>query len=52
MLFLLLSVTLNLNQDYDDKYTKLKTGSQAFTRLFYELNANRFINADVLMRIR
>ena len=48
---LLLSVTLNLNQDYDDKYTKLKTGSQAFTRLFYELDANRFINTDVLMRI-
>ena len=22
-----LSVTLNLNQDYDDKYTRLKTGS-------------------------
>lgn len=48
---LLLSVTPNLNQDYDDKYTKLKTGSQAFTRLFYELDANRFINTDVLMRI-
>ena len=52
MLFLLLSVTLNLNQDYDDKYTKLKTGSQAFTQLFYELDANRFINTDVLMCIR
>lgn len=37
MLFLLLSVSPNLNQDYDDKYSKLKTGSQAFTRLFYEL---------------
>ena len=47
----LLSVSPNLNQDYDDKYTKLKTGSQAFTRLFYELDANRFINTDVLMGI-
>lgn len=51
MLFLLLSVNLNLNQDFDAKYTKLKTGSQAFTRLFYELDANGFIDADVLMRI-
>ena len=31
--------------------SELKTGSQAFTRLFYELDANRFINTDVLMGI-
>ena len=30
---------------------EIKTGSQAFTRLFYELDANGFIDADVLMRI-
>ena len=46
-----LSVNPNLNQDYDDKYTTLKTGSQAFTRLFYELDANGFVNTDVLMGI-
>ena len=42
----------NLNQDYDDKYTILNTGSQAFARLFYELDANGLIHLDVLMGIR
>lgn len=49
---LLVSINPNLNQDYVDKYTILNTGSQAFARLFYELDANRLIHFDVLMYIR
>ena len=39
----------NLNQDYVDKYTILNTGSKAFARLFYELDANGLIHFDILM---
>ena len=49
---LLLCMYPNLNQDYDDKYTILKAQSQAFTPLFYELDANGLVHLDVLMRIR